>query len=585
MPWAIFNRPSIQLGSLKAYLDQHSSCHTELFHPYLQVAVNIGSEHYHHLALNSWAGEALYAPLLFPEQQERAEALFYEEIKGNPALNKLHFESCLKALDTSLDQWLATLDLGKYTLFGFSVCFNQLLSTLTAASRLKKLQPSLPIVIGGSACVGEIGASLLETFPQLDYVINGEGEEALLELVTAITTEQEPSTLSSAIVFRGRETCHSCARGISDLDNLPIPDYTPYFLEMQRAFPASNFIPVLPIEFSRGCWWNKCTFCNLNLQWKGYRTKSAQKVLHEVQYQAKQYQCLDFCFTDNALPPKGCDEFFEGIHNTKQDYDFFAEVRVITTPDTLPRYRKGGLSSIQVGIEALSTTLLTKMRKGTRCIENIAAMRHSAEAGITLDGNLICEFPGTSEREVEETLHNLGYVLPFTPLSSATFFLGHGSPVAADPQAYGITAITHHKKFKKLLPPAMLSNLTLIVKGYRGDKTVQQKLWRPVYTKIKEWQDFHAERSSSQPPLSYRDGGDFLLIRQEQIGAPPLRHRLKGTSKTIYLFCQSIRSLDAIQAQFPHINKEMLRSFLQDLTNKKLLFTEDDLFLALAIKA
>lgn len=585
MPWAIFNRPSIQLGALKAYLDQHSSCQTELFHPYLQVAVNVGSEHYHHLALNSWAGEALYAPLLFPEQQESAAALFYQQIKGNQVLKNLHFESCLKALDTSLDQWLATLDLSKYTLFGFSVCFNQLLSTLTAANRLKKLQPSLPIVIGGSACVGEIGTSLLATFPQLDYVINGEGEEALLELISSLAAGQDPTTRSSAIVCRNRQANHTCAKGISNLDSLPIPDYAPYFQEMRRAFPASNFIPVLPVEFSRGCWWNKCTFCNLNLQWKGYRKKSARKVLHEVQHQAKQYQCLDFCFTDNALPPKGCDQFFEDVQKSKMDYDFFAEVRVITTPDTLPRYRKGGLSSIQVGIEALSTTLLKKMRKGTRCIENIAAMRQSAEAGITLDGNLICEFPGTSATEVEETIRNLDFVLPYTPLSSATFFLGHGSPVAADPQFYGITAITHHKKFKKLLPAAILRNLRLIVKGYRGDKTVQQKLWQPVYAKIRAWQEFHEQRSTIHPPLSYRDGGDFLLIRQEQINDSPLRHRLKGTSRKIYLFCQTIRSLDTIQKQFPHIKKEMLLSFLRDLTTKKLLFTEGDLFLALAIKA
>ncbi len=188
MPWSIFNRPSIQLASLKAYLDRHSDYQTDLFHPYLQVAANIGAEHYHFLALNSWAGEALYAPLLFPEQRDAAEKLFYEECKNNPVLKKLNFQACLNALEQSLEQWISSVDFAKYSLFGFSICFNQLLATLTAAKLVKKVRPELKIVVGGSGCVGEIGASLLQNFAQIDYVINGEGEEALLQLAKCSAT-------------------------------------------------------------------------------------------------------------------------------------------------------------------------------------------------------------------------------------------------------------------------------------------------------------------------------------------------------------------------------------------------------------
>ena len=584
MPWAIFNRPSIQLASLKAYLDQNSDYQTDLFHPYLQVAANIGTEHYHPLALNSWAGEALYAPLLFPEQRDAAEKLFYKECKNNPVLKKLNFQACQDALEQSLEQWIDSVNLAKYSLFGFSICFNQLLATLTAAKLVKKVCPELPIVVGGSGCVGEIGASLLQNFPQIDYVVNGEGEEALLQLAKCRATKDDESTLPATILKKGTTHNSTCAKGIGDLNSLPIPDYSSYFSEMQHHFPGNNFIPVLPLEFSRGCWWNKCKFCNLNLQWRGYRKKSAATVLQEVNEQARRHQCLDFCFTDNALPPKETDSFFASLALLDADYDFFAEVRVITKPDVLKQYRRGGLTSIQVGIESLSSSLLKKMDKGTRCIENIAAMRQSAEAGITLDGNLICEFPGSSEKEVLETLANLDFVLPFTPLSSATFFLGHGSPVANDPKSYGITAIVHHKKNQKLFPAALLNNLTMLIKGYRGDKTVQQKLWKPVHEKIHQWQDFHENREGNQAPLSYRDGGDFLVIRQERRDGAPLRHRLRGTSRKIYLFCRSIRSIDAIQVEFPHIKKATLLSFLNDLTTKEILFMEDDLFLALAIK-
>ncbi len=584
MPWSIFNRPSIQLAALKAYLDENSAYQTDLFHPYLQVSANIGAEHYHYLALNSWAGEALYAPLLFPEQYDAAEKLFYEECKDDPVLNKLNYQASLNALELSLDQWIDSLHLTKYSLFGFSICFNQLLSTLTAAKRIKAKQPELTIVIGGSGCVGEIGSSLLTNFDQIDYVINGEGEEALLQLARCLDNKSAPPSSSSTILGKGKDHKYDCAKGIADLNNLPVPDYQPYFREMQECFPDNNFIPVLPLEFSRGCWWNKCKFCNLNLQWQGYRKKSAATLVQEVKQQAKRHQCLDFCFTDNALPPKETDTFFQELSTLDADYDFFAELRVIVKPDILKSYRQGGLSSIQVGIESLSSSLLKKMEKGTRCIENIAAMRQSAEAGITLNGNLICEFPGSSCEEVKETLINLDFVLPFTPLSSASFFLGHGSPVANKPKDYGISAITQHKKNQKLIPAELLQNMCMLIKAYRGDKTKQQKLWKPVHKKIQQWQEFHKSRDKTQPPLSYRDGGDFLLIRQEQTDSSPLRHRLRGTSRKIYLYCRSIKSIHEIQTAFPQIKKATLQSFLNDLAAKKILFTEDDLFLALAIK-
>lgn len=585
MPWSIFNRPSIQLAALKAYLDQNSPYTTDLFHPYLTVAATIGSKHYHYLAQRSWAGEALYAPLLFPEQRDAAEQLFYEECSKEPALKNLNFQDCFKTLQQNLERWIKSLDLSIYKLFGFSLCFNQLLASLSAAKMIKKLHPELPIVIGGSGCVGEIGYSLVQSFPQIDYVVNGEGEVALLQLCDHIHSAANEASLPATIFSKNRLPDLSCNRGISDLNTLPIPDYKPYFQEMQQYFSANTFIPVLPLEFSRGCWWNKCKFCNLNLQWHGYRWKSAGTVVKEIEQQARQHKCLDFCFTDNALPPKETDALFRHLAASTADYDFFAELRVITTPGTMPLYRQGGLTAIQVGIESLSTSLLKKMDKGSRCIDNIAAMRQSAEARITLDGNLICEFPKSSEQEVQETLNNLDFVLPYSPLSSAVFFLGHGSPVAKDPEAFGITAVLQHKKNKKLFPSGQLDKLTMLLKSYRGDRSKQQILWKPVHKKIQQWQNFHKRRDNSQPALSYRDGDNFILIRQELLTGPCLHHRLQNTSRKIYLFCRNIHSLDEVCSQFPQVKKDDLLHFLNGLVSKKLIFTEDDLFLSLAIKA
>ncbi len=584
MPWSVFNRPSIQLACLKAFLDTDTTIRTSLFHPYLAAAAAIGTTHYHHIAKNSWAGEALYSPILFPEQAPHAEKLFYKSCRTEKQLAHLDFDKCRHLLDDALNQWLATTDFSKFNLVGFSVCFNQLLSSLTAALRIKNLYPDLPIVIGGSGCVGSIGKSLLSNFHQIDFVINGEGEESLQQLCHFLNSSSKTSPLAPQVLRREKNSPIQCHPGIANINSLPIPNYVPYFQEMHQTFAGNQFVPVLPIEFSRGCWWNKCTFCNLNLQWHGYRWKTAKTMLKEVELQSTRHQCLDFCFTDNALPPKEADIFFKHLDSKQTDYDFFAEVRVITNPDTLQRYRKGGLLTIQVGIEALSNSLLHKMKKGTTVIKNIAAMRQSAEAGIVLEGNIITEFPGSTAEEVRETLHNLDFVLPYPPLSSASFFLGHDSPITNNPADFAIQAITKHPNNKKLIPKKTLANLDMLIKDYRGDRTLQRKQWQQVNAKIVKWKRFHEERSQTLPPLRYRDGKNFLLIRQEQPDGPPLQHRLHGSSREIYLYCCKIRKLQEIHLQFPKIKETTIRNFLLKLMKKKLIFSKNDCFLALAIK-
>jgi hypothetical protein len=385
-------------------------------------------------------------------------------------------------------------------------------------------------------------------------------------------------------MYRSRPFAESPCRGMADLNQLPTPDYSPYFQQMQATFPGQPFIPILPLEFSRGCWWNRCTFCNLNLQWQGYRWKKNDKVAAEVKEQSLRHGCLDFTFTDNALPPKEADLFFQTMAAEPTDYDFFAEIRVITDGDKLAAYRRGGLSSVQVGIESLSTSLLARMEKGTTVMDNIAAMKQSRACSMQLDGNLITEFPGSTEEEVAETLHNLDFVLPFTPLAAASFFLGEGSPIGNDPGKFGISAVLQHPKNRRLFPQEILAGMEMLIKEYRGDRALQRRLWRPVAKKFAQWQAFHTERDiHGIPPLSYRDGGSFLIIRQEQINGPCLHHRLRGASREIYLYCQKIRDKKDVVRKFPAIRPEALDNFLADLTSKHILFQEGTRILALAI--
>ena len=599
MPWALFNRPSIQLGTLKAFLENSTNDFlVDTSHPYLEVASTLGSDLYHWISQNPWVSEALYAPLVFQEQAAAAEILALKYVKkaGSKVTRSFHYNSVIKCLENQLLKWVKSYHWTQYKIIGFSVCFHQLFASLAAARAVKKRCPQVPIVFGGSSCSAEAGKSLLKNFHFIDYVIAGEGERGLLALCKHICGSQS-SDLPENIFTRENGGPGTLPRKsfladtqLPALDALPIPDYSDYFTAQKKWFAQTPFIPILPIEFSRGCWWNKCAFCNLNIQWCGYRYKKAAQIMREVKILATRYSCLDFAFVDNMLPLRESLLFFTMAKDHPSDFNFFAEIRSAKQEkplaDIFSVYRQGGLSTIQVGIEALSSSLLQKMQKGISTIENIATMRAALENSLRLEGNLILQFPGSNEAEVVETLDTLDYVFPYHPLNHASFFLGHDSPIYRDPKGYGIKVIVNHHNNVKLFPRLILRHMHLLIKDYHGDRLYQRKIWKPVLKKIKIWQQYHAERKQDavrNPLLSYRDGGDFLLIRQELPDGKILHHRLKGTSRGIYLFCTQIRLENELFDQFSTVPPKKILFFLADLEKKRILFSEKNKYLALAV--
>ena len=581
MPWAIFNRPSIQLASLKSYLQHKSNYGVDTFHPYLDIAALLGIDIYPEIALSGWAGEALFSALLYPEKKKDAAKLFSDTISA-ATHKKVGFTNLTLQIEQLCHNWLNRTDLASYNLVGFSICFSQLLPSLYMAELIKKKHPELPIVFGGSSCCGEVGQSLLREFQQIDYIIDGEGEERLLTLCKIL--DGEDTELAHGIL--SRKTLKRSTKQITPLDltTLPLPDYSSYFNEIKKALPTHPFIPLLPVEFSRGCWWNKCTFCNLNIQWPNYRFKSGAQMVAEVMALSNKYESLHFTFTDNALPPREADHFFSEIATKGIDFDFFAEVRGTRKVKRLQQYRKGGLTTIQVGIEALSTSLLGKMDKGSTTMDNIAMMKLCAEENITLEGNLIVDFPSTTTGEIHETITNLAYVLPYAPLEPASFFLGYGSPIYKNLKQFSIRSILPHTKIKLLFPQHCHETMTMLISSYRGDKTIQQKNWEPVRKMVGDWHSFHKNRKNRNiPALSYRDGENFLIIRQELAGGTTLHHRLRGISRKIYLAAPIPTSIEDIGKRFPKVKKEALAAFIEDMCSKRLMFQEDSQAISLAV--
>lgn len=594
MPWPLANRPSIQLATLKSYLSRHApEVQVDCHHPYLNVANLLGIQTYNRLAERTWVAESVYACLINPDKRREILALWGQESSGTgEPVGDL--EETARSIDRLHEDKHLRFPWSRYDLIGFSISLSQLTSSLYLIWKIRASHPRCRIVVGGSNCSGELGRSLLAHIPEIDFVVSGEGELPLLNLIEGLrrgSLEEKKECLGLLWRDSQGEIKGGGIRQLSDLRELPIPDYDGYFRELSEHPAMGALVPALPVETSRGCWWHRakpgaggraCRFCNLNLQWEGYRRKDPGQVASEMENLASRHGSLRFFFVDNILNPTTTEEMFQRIASLGRSFEIFTEVRASVTRRQLLAMRRAGVTQVQIGVESLSSRLLKKLNKGTTVIQNIEVMKHCEELGIQHHSNLILGFPGSDGDDVAETLENLFFVMPYQPLRKVRFWLGQNSPVALHPQRYGIRRIANHPNYRVLLPGSLGTSLALMIKTYAGDRTRQQQLWRPVATAVKQWRRLYGRRRRA-PLLSFRDGGDFLLIRRRSGDSEPETYRLRGASRDIYRFCEERQTLGEIHRQFPRFSLDRLQAFIADLVEKRLMFQEGNQVLSLAI--
>lgn len=597
-PWPLFNRPSLPLGALKAYLSaalphlQVDACHL-----FLQVANALGYDRYQRLSQRVWRAETLFSALLYPDHAHRAESLYASTLKrGDNAL--ADFQHLVHQVKTVTDNWLQQIDWSALDLAGFSISFCQVTASLYLISRIKAICPSLPVVVGGSSFSGERSSDLLKVFPHIDYLVVGEGERPLAGLLRHLMSPRSRSMaeLPDGVFFPDAKPGErNRFSQLSRLDRLPVPDYEDYF-DMLAGFSSRHrFFPTLPVEASRGCWWHRhdtvgqfrgCAFCNLNLQWKGYRTKRPDQVIREVDHMVRRHQVLSLAFADNAFPINHAAPIFDGIRALGRDLSIFTELRANTPPALLQKMKQAGVDTVQVGIEALSSQLLAKMNKGVRTIDNLSLMKHCEAVGIVNASNLMLHFPGSDDTDVNETLYALSFARWYNPLKTVSFWLGLESPVYRFAHRFHIRSVFNHPNLKKLFPEPIAAGFRFMIQGYRGDRKRQRKLWRSVETETHQWhKDYKImqRQTGGKPALAFRDGDRFLIIDQHLPDQPTVRHRLTGISAEIYRYCHIPRTLEQVAGVFASHSLETISSFFKSMAKKRLMFEEGDCYLSLAV--
>ncbi|MBI3126913.1 MAG: radical SAM protein [Candidatus Tectomicrobia bacterium] len=216
----------------------------------------------------------------------------------------------------------------------------------------------IPVVMGGTHASFRPG----EALGHADFVVKGEGEGPLLDLLDALKGGRSPLGIPNLSFWTGGRSgrgshVHNPNRAfVGDLDALPIPDF--------RLVHGWGEGCVASIMTSRGCPYD-CTFCSVTaMLGRGYRYTSVGRVIEELSlYRDRDY--VFFCDDNFAVNRRRTKEILRRKIEEGLDMRWSAQVRSEVTDDLdlLDLMRESLCFNVYVGFESFNPRTLALYNK------------------------------------------------------------------------------------------------------------------------------------------------------------------------------------------------------------------------------
>jgi radical SAM superfamily enzyme YgiQ (UPF0313 family) len=309
-----------------------------------------------------------------------------------------------------------------------------LLQSIKLSQLVKQYSPKSRVVWGGA--FPSLHVEFCLTIPEVDYVVVGDGEETLTELVQALVDgpDENSHQVEGLGYRRNGLVVKTEAREPVDLNRKPIgawslvEEYMEYYLG-PRGYLAVNT--------ARGCPY-RCSFCYNNLLYRGhkrYRVKSIDSVLAEVEYLTRRYAISKIQFMD--------DEFLVG---RRRGLELLAAIRgrqpsikfhIAARADKLNQERitRGlselGCESTFIGAETASPEQLELINKGATTTHLVDAAKLCREYNIINTYSFTCGYPGETERDLQASVSMAQLLKQIDPRSQSVMEIV--SPISGTP--------------------------------------------------------------------------------------------------------------------------------------------------------
>ncbi|MBU0482969.1 MAG: radical SAM protein [Proteobacteria bacterium] len=347
-------------------------------------------------------------------------------------------------------------DLGEPRFIGLSLTFvSQIPETFYLCRLIKELFPACFVMLGGP-CIDQIvrnsdQKTVSRIFDYADAVGLQEGENTLEQLLPLLNSQCEDLERFAAIpnlMMKGTvpgSFVHGPALTF-DLNEAATPDYAD--LELDRYLAPERLLLYSP---TRGCYWNKCSFCSYGFNQSGrhaYREIPVARAVADLQAMQREFGVVNFYLSADVLAPTYALALAERIIAEGLDLRWSTDLRIETsyTPERCRLLYQSGLRAVAFGIESGSDRVLRLMNKGidTALIRKINRNFH--QAGISTSWMTFLNHPGETGQEAGETLALIDQQGSMVDqFIAGEFNLTPGSLISCHPEQYGIEAVYHTK--------------------------------------------------------------------------------------------------------------------------------------------
>jgi len=478
MPFASLNRPSIALAQLRKILentfDERVNVQVHyLNHPFGKF---LGTSRYNYICesgagLVTGLGDWIFREVAFPSAPDNSKAYLnrfryhFDKKFADWLMNE--FQAVKRDLSKFLDELIIRYRIADADIVGLTSMFAQNVPNIALAQRLRSINSNQIVVMGGANCEGAMGMALAENIDVFDFIFSGYGLVSFPEFVGNLLAgdREKCHQIDGVLSKRNIRSFSRTAAGKSgsatgsvpgllpngiaqigkELDiNTPIElDYDDFFDSIMQNF--SKPLPGVRVMFetSRGCWWGErahCTFCGLNSTEMSYRAMKPDLATKMIQGLIKRYgdRASVFYSVDNIIPTEYFDTVFENL-KLPPHISLFYEVKADLTEDQVRKLASCGVTEIQPGVEALATSTLKLMKKGTTAFGNIRLLMSCRKYGVNPHWNLLIGFPDESGEIYERYLQVLPQLFHLPPpMGAFPVRFDRFSPYFCSPEKYGL---------------------------------------------------------------------------------------------------------------------------------------------------
>ena len=283
--------------------------------------------------------------------------------------------------------------------FGLSTICSSYPLTLRIARELRTCHAEAAIILGGPQA-SVVDAATIQTFPFIDCIVRGEGEDTLPLLLDAFCNGG-PSELIPGITFRKADHVVRTPTPpiLQDLDQLPFPAF--------HLYPDLKACSYVPLELGRGCPF-ACTFCSTNDFFRRrFRLKSPDRIVGEMKRVKETYGIGTFDLIHDmfTVDRKRVVAFCEVLLNSNEGFFWNCSARTdCVDQELIELMAQAGCRGIFFGIETGSARLQKVINKGLDLDEAFRQIQCTDRNEITTAVSLITGFPDETPQDVEDSV-------------------------------------------------------------------------------------------------------------------------------------------------------------------------------------